>query len=105
MQKKCQQVKTNHVLSIYSIKNSKVILGLGLFWFYGQCGTFTVSILVDVLIAKLIWYGHDDDDESDRRAIEGGGCKGKCNYWQTGCSSCWMIISYRCTAMITDMIF
>ena len=38
----------------------------------------------------------DDDDESDRHAIEGGGCKGKCNYWQTGwTSNSSMMISYH----------
>ena len=39
----------------------------------------------------------NDDDESDRHTIEGGGCKGKCNYWQTGACSSSVMISYHCT--------
>ena len=57
---------------------------------FGECFDLTL----------LLRFGNEDDDESDRHAIEGGGCKGKCNYWQTGCSSWCMIISYHCTAMI-----
>lgn len=41
----------------------------------------------------------NDDDESDRHTIEGGGCKGKCNYWQTGACSCSVMISYHCIVM------